>query len=114
MSALHPCDTATRCLLGFSLDAVSREFAREHSRSALEFRLRRKAVKKVLLLFACVIPGVLYAAVTLSAHHTWPVSNERPVTMRVVLDFAWTNPHPMMTLEVKNEAGQATAVRSGA
>jgi hypothetical protein len=33
--------------------------------------------------------------------------NDRLVTVRgVVLDFAWTNPHPMITLEVKNEAGQ--------
>ena len=64
-------------------------------------------MRKVLLVFAFLIPMALYAAVTLSAHHTWPVNNERLVTVRgVVLSFAWANPHPMITLEVKNEAGQ--------
>jgi hypothetical protein len=64
-------------------------------------------VRKMLLAFAFVIPGVFSAAVTLSAHHTWPVSNDQLVTVRgTVLDFAWGNPHPMITLEVKNEAGQ--------
>jgi hypothetical protein len=64
-------------------------------------------VKKLLLVFALVIPTVLAAAVTVSAHHTWPVSNDRLVTVRgTVLDFTWANPHPMITLEVKNDAGQ--------
>jgi hypothetical protein len=64
-------------------------------------------VRNMLLGVAFVIAGVLHAAVTLSAHHTWPVSNDQLVTVRgTVLDFAWANPHPMITLEVKNEAGQ--------
>jgi len=63
-------------------------------------------VKKMLLVLAFVISGVL-SAVTLSAHHTWPVNNDRLVTVRgTVLDFTWSNPHPMITLEVKNDAGQ--------
>jgi hypothetical protein len=64
-------------------------------------------VRKLLLVFAIVIPGVLYGAVTLSAHHTWPVNNDRLVTVRgTVLDFTWSNPHPMIDIEVKNDAGQ--------
>ena len=63
-------------------------------------------MKKMLLVLAFVISGVL-SAVTLSAHHTWPVNNDRLVTVRgTVLDFTWSNPHPMITLEVKNDAGQ--------
>lgn len=64
-------------------------------------------MRNMLLALAFVISGVFYAAVTLSAHHTWPVSNDQLVTVRgVVLDFAWANPHPMITIEVKNDAGQ--------
>ena len=39
----------------------------------------------------------------LSAHHSWPVSNDRLVTVKgTVIDFIWANQHPMMTLEVQN------------
>jgi hypothetical protein len=43
--------------------------------------------------------SLLSAAATLSAHHSWPVSNDRLVTVKgTVLDFTWSNPHPMITL----------------
>jgi hypothetical protein len=49
----------------------------------------------------------LVAAVPVVAHHAWPVSRERLVTVRgTVLDFTWSNPHPMISLEVKAENGQ--------
>ena len=53
--------------------------------------------------------GVLLssAAAVPSAHHAWPVNNQRLVTVKgTVLDVTWSNPHPMITLEVKNDAGQ--------
>jgi hypothetical protein len=58
------------------------------------------------------IPGLLVltllsAAMPLSAHHQWPVSRERLVTVKgTVTDFVWSNPHPMITVEVQ-AGGQA-------
>jgi len=58
------------------------------------------------------IPGflllaLLSAAVPLSAHHAWPVSRARLVTVKgTVTDFTWVNPHPMITVEVKGDGGQ--------
>jgi hypothetical protein len=58
------------------------------------------------------IPGfllltLLAAAVPLSAHHQWPVSRARLVTVKgTVTDFTWVNPHPMITVEVKGDGGQ--------
>jgi hypothetical protein len=47
------------------------------------------------------------AAVTLSAHHSWPVSREQLVTVKgTVMEFAWENPHPMITLEVRTDDGK--------
>ena len=38
----------------------------------------------------------------LSAHHSWPVSYGRLVTVKgTVIEFKWANPHPMITLEVQ-------------
>jgi hypothetical protein len=57
-------------------------------------------------LFA-LIAVLVAAAGSLAAHHQWPVSNDRLVTVRgTVVDFSWANPHPMITLDVKNDAGQ--------
>jgi hypothetical protein len=43
----------------------------------------------------------------LSAHHSWPISNDRLVTVRgTVIEFKWANPHPMMTLEVQANDGR--------
>jgi hypothetical protein len=37
----------------------------------------------------------------LSAHHSWPVSFGRLVTVKgTVVEFKWANPHPMMSLDV--------------
>ena len=49
----------------------------------------------------------LVSAVPLSAHHSWPVSRERLVTVKgTVVEFAWANPHPTMTLEVRTDDGK--------
>jgi len=58
---------------------------------------------------------VLISAVTpLSAHHSWPVSNDRLVTVKgTVVDFTWANPHPMMTLEVQTADGRTERWQMG-
>jgi hypothetical protein len=44
----------------------------------------------------------------LSAHHSWPVNNDRLVTVKgKVIEFMWANPHPMITLEVQANDGRA-------
>src|SRR5215470_12414862 len=49
----------------------------------------------------------LISVVPLSAHHSWPVSFDRLVTVRgTVVEFTWANPHPMITLEVQSSGGQ--------
>jgi len=52
-----------------------------------------------LLLISVVVP--------LSAHHSWPVSYDRLVTVKgTVVEFTWQNPHPMMTIEVQANDGK--------
>src|SRR5262245_44284090 len=59
-----------------------------------------------------LVPGflvltMLSSAVSLSAHHQWPVSRDRLVTVKgTVTEFVWANPHPMITVEVKADSGQ--------
>jgi hypothetical protein len=49
----------------------------------------------------------LLSSPALSAHHAWPVNSQRLITVKgTVINFTWSNPHPMITLEVKNDAGQ--------
>ena len=56
---------------------------------------------KALYVSTFVILALVSAAVSLPAHHAWPVSYERLVTVKgTVLEFRWGNPHPMITLEV--------------
>jgi len=51
---------------------------------------------RVLLASVLVILAVVSGAVPLSAHHSWPVSTSRLVTVKgTVMEFAWENPHPM-------------------
>ena len=59
----------------------------------------------------CLLSSVLVilalAGITLSAHHSWPVNRDKLVTVKgTVMDFAWENPHPMITLEVKTDEGK--------
>ena len=54
----------------------------------------------IILLF---VSGVM----PLSAHHSWPISYDRLVTVKgTVVEFKWANPHPMMTLEVQTNDGR--------
>jgi hypothetical protein len=53
----------------------------------------------VLILVSAVMP--------LAAHHSWPITYDRLVTVKgKVIDFKWANPHPMMTLEVQANDGK--------
>ena len=62
---------------------------------------------KTIYVPAFVILTLISAAVPLSAHHSWPVSMDRLVTVKgTVTEFAWANPHPMMTLEVQTNDGR--------
>ena len=50
----------------------------------------------------------------LSAHHSWPISYDRLVTVKgTVIDFRWANPHPMMTLEVQANDGRTETWQIG-
>ncbi|PWT77890.1 MAG: hypothetical protein C5B58_16075 [Acidobacteria bacterium] len=62
---------------------------------------------KVLTISAFAILVLVSVVMPLSAHHSWPVSYDRLVTVKgTVLDFTWANPHPMMTIEVQNNEGK--------
>jgi len=55
----------------------------------------------------CVILALVSAAAPLSAHHSWPVNTSHLVTVKgTVMEFAWENPHPMITLEVRTDDGK--------
>ena len=62
---------------------------------------------KVLCVPAFVVLALVCAVIPLSAHHSWPVSNDRLVTVQgKVIEFKWANPHPMITLEVQTNDGR--------
>lgn len=63
---------------------------------------------KSLCVSVFLIITLVSAAMPLSAHHSWPVSFDRLVTVKgKVIDFRWANPHPMITLEVQANDGRA-------
>jgi hypothetical protein len=65
------------------------------------------------LLISAVI-GLIAAVVPISAHHSWPVNMERSVTVKgTVKAFAWENPHPMITLEVRTDDGKTETWQVG-
>ena len=61
---------------------------------------------KSICVSAIVVLALVSVAVPLSAHHSWPVSYDRLVTVKgTVVEFTWANPHPMITLEVQTNEG---------
>jgi len=63
-------------------------------------------VTKTLFAPAIVILALVCAAIPVAAHHSWPVSYSQLVTVKgTVTEFTWTNPHPMIAIEVKNSEG---------
>jgi len=62
---------------------------------------------KTLCVPAFVILTLVSAVMPLAAHHSWPVSFDRLVTVKgTVTEFRWANPHPMITLEVQANDGR--------
>ena len=60
------------------------------------------------------ILAVLIASVPLAAHHSWPVSMDRLVTVKgTVQKIEWTNPHPMFTVEVRDGSKAETWLIGG-
>ena len=75
-----------------------------------------KMTKKMknLCLSAFLSLALISAATPLAAHHSWPVSFDKLVTVKgTVTDFMWANPHPMMTLEVKTSDGRTEKWQAG-
>jgi hypothetical protein len=63
---------------------------------------------------AFVILALVSVVVPLSAHHSWPVSYEKLVTVKgTILEFMWANPHPMMTVEVQTPDGRTEKWQMG-
>jgi Family of unknown function (DUF6152) len=61
---------------------------------------------KVFCVRAWIALALIPAQMPLSAHHAWPVNQQRLVTVKgTVLDFQWGNPHPMITLAVQTANG---------
>jgi hypothetical protein len=59
------------------------------------------------VLVPVVVVLALVSGVPVSAHHSWPISRDRLVTVKgTVTAFAWENPHPMITLEVRTDEGK--------
>jgi hypothetical protein len=62
---------------------------------------------KASLVLACLVLALVSSTARLSAHHSWPVNNTQLVTVKgTVMDFAWENPHPMITLDVRTDDGK--------
>ena len=62
---------------------------------------------KALLSPVLVVLALVSGAVTLAAHHSWPVDMSKLVTVKgTVTEFEWANPHPMITLEVRTDDGK--------
>jgi hypothetical protein len=61
---------------------------------------------KAFTIFAWITLALIPAAMPLWAHHSWPVNQQRLVTVKgTVVDFQWGNPHPMITLAVQAANG---------
>ena len=63
-------------------------------------------MKKGIYRPALVMLTVWSAMVSVSAHHTWPVSYSKLVKVKgTVTEINWANPHPMITLQVRTDDG---------
>ena len=57
-------------------------------------------------LLLALAAGILAAAPS-SAHHAWPIDRSKEVTVKgTVTAFNWSNPHVMIDVEVKTDAGK--------
>ena len=54
-----------------------------------------------------LVAGLLSASGSISAHHSWPVSRSKLVTVTgTVTAVSWANPHPMFSLDVATADGK--------
>jgi hypothetical protein len=54
-----------------------------------------------------VLALALMSAIPVAAHHAWPVSMDKLVTVKgTVQRVEWANPHPMFTIEVRADSGR--------
>ena len=61
---------------------------------------------KTFYIPAWITLALIPVALPLSAHHSWPVNQQRLVTVKgTVVDFQWGNPHPMISLAVQTANG---------
>jgi hypothetical protein len=61
----------------------------------------RVSAVQALVVLALVVP------IPLPAHHLWPVSRHQLVTVKgTVTGFTWSNPHPMIALDVRTDDGK--------
>src|SRR5947208_14811667 len=64
-------------------------------------------------MFALVV-ALAVATIPLAAHHSWPISYDQVVTVKgTVTEFNWSNPHPMMTLNVRTPDGKVEKWSAG-
>lgn len=69
---------------------------------------------KILTAAAFLALTLIVSVAPLAAHHAWPVSYDRLVTVKgTVLAFDWANPHPMMTVDVETASGTKEQWRIG-
>ena len=69
---------------------------------------------KALSVPASIVLALVSAVMPLAAHHSWPVNNDRLMTVKgKVIEFMWANPHPMMTLEVQASDGRTEKWQMG-
>jgi hypothetical protein len=62
---------------------------------------------KTLLALAGAVMMLGLVGAPLSAHHSWPVSFEKLVTVKgTVKQIEWMNPHPMFTIDVRADDGK--------
>jgi hypothetical protein len=53
-----------------------------------------------------LVLGLVSLSAPLSAHHSWPVSYSRLITVKgTVTAVSWVNPHPMISLDVPSADG---------
>ena len=54
-----------------------------------------------------LVVGLISLSASLSAHHSWPVSYSKLVTVKgTVTSVTWANPHPMFSLDVPAADGK--------
>jgi len=61
----------------------------------------------VKIRLCALVVGILALSASLSAHHSWPVSYSKLVTVKgTVTSVSWVNPHPMISLDVPTADGK--------